>query len=56
MLDVESRVCFGVRRPLALLRRLVTPEVIVNFGRPGEGVGLGISGSSEGAIRYDNQS
>jgi hypothetical protein len=42
VLDVGSRVCFGVRRPLALLSRLVTPEVIVNFGRLVRGVGLGV--------------
>jgi hypothetical protein len=50
VIDVGSRVCFGVRRPLALFSRLVTPEVIVNFGRLGDGVGLGVLRRSEGAM------
>ena len=50
VLDVGSRICLGVRRPLALLKRFVTPEVIVNFGRPGGGVGLGVSGGSDDAV------
>lgn len=48
---VGSRAGFGVRRPLALLRRLATPDETVSLGRLGDGIGLGVSGGSGGAMQ-----